>query len=427
MHLSSHGMAPEESDQRLVYVLDDEPHVAAAVCHLLVASGFTPRQFSSVVPFLTDLKITPPELVVLDLALGESDAVEVIRHLQTLKYAGKVLLMSGRDEATLGEITQIGRRHGLLMLPPLKKPFRASDLKNRLATLSDWSGADVETRPLVAEAGEPHGCAVDLGEALRNDWLELWYQPKIDLKSFMVCGAEALLRARHPEHGIILPKDLLPPSGDPLYHPLSKFVLQRSMADWRHFSDLGISLKLAVNMPVSVVNAPDFVSIIRHVVPSDPKFPGLMIEVTEDEIIRDPEWVREVATQLKLYNTWISIDDFGSAYASLSRLNELPCVEVKLDRSFVHHCAEDQLKHGLCQTVVDLAHRFRALACAEGVETTDDLRALIAMGCDTAQGYLFAKPMPVEPFTAMLLTRAAATPFGHVDPARHATRLAQTA
>lgn len=421
MHSSLHGNERPRDGERLVFVLDDEVTVGAAVCHLLTACGFVPRQFSTTVPFLTDIKRQPPELVVLDLALGESDAVEVIRHLQTMKYAGKVLLMSGRDADTLDEIAQIGKRHGLAMLAPLKKPFRAGDLKNRLAALDQVVASGGDARDAGA-ASEPSAASVDLGEALRNNWLELWYQPKIDLKSFLVCGAEALLRARHPEHGIVAPKDLLPPSGDPLYHPLSRFVMQRAAADWRRFSELGLSLTLAVNMPVSVVNAPDFVTIVRQSVPTDANFPGLIVEVTEDEIIRDPEWVREVATQLKLYNVWVSIDDFGSAYASLSRLNDLPCVEVKLDRSFVSNCSSDKLRHGLCQTVVDLAHRFRASACAEGVETTDELRALIAMGCDTAQGYLFAKPMPAAHFTAMMLAGTGPASFEEYMP-----QLAQSA
>src|ERR1700716_737178 len=93
-------------------------------------------------------------------------------------------------------------------------------------------------------------------------------------------------------------------------------------------------------------------------------------------------------------------------YHSLSRLNDLPVIEVKIDRSFVSGCASDALKRGLCQTVVDLAHRFGATACAEGVEAPEDLRALIAMQCDTAQGFLFGEAMPAGKFTSTLLARS---------------------
>jgi EAL domain-containing protein (putative c-di-GMP-specific phosphodiesterase class I) len=281
----------------------------------------------------------------------------VIRHLEVNKYRGKLLLISGRDETTLNEITQIGEKRGLAMLPPLKKPFRSADIKQRLSSNT---------------TGTEH-C-----KALRNNWLELWYQPKVDLKSFSVYGAEGLVRARHPVHGIIEPARLLPAAGDPAYWTLSRFVIERAMADWAAFARQGLHPILSVNAPVSVISMPAFIALVRSVLPSDPAFPGLIVEVTEDEVIHDSAWVREIANQLKLYNVGISIDDFGSASASLSRLNDLPFTEVKIDRSFVLGCSSNHLKRSVCQTVVDLAHRFGATVCAEGVETVEDLRGLIA-------------------------------------------------
>lgn len=386
------------------FVLDDEPQVATVVSKVLEACGFVPRQFTAPPAFFTELKDSPPELIVLDLSLGQSDAVEVMRHLEVSKYQGKVLLISGRDEATLNEIAQIGKNHGLLMLPPLKKPFRPADIRQRL------SGGQVSDRPLSntgkqqAAADAPGEVTVQLVEALHNGWLEVWYQPKFDLRSFSICGAEGLIRARHPLHGIIMPENLLPPPGDPSYEPLTKFVIERVMSDWKRFAQTGAQLKLSVNVPVSVIHTPAFISLIQSLLPSDPTFPGLTIEVTEDELVRDSERAHEIANQLKLYNVDLSIDDFGLGYSSLSRLNDLPFAEVKIDRSFVSGCASNKVKHGLCQTVVDLAHRFGAEVCAEGVETADDLRALMVMQCDSAQGFLLAKPMPAAHFAPMLPT-----------------------
>ena len=101
----------------------------------------------------------------------------------------------------------------------------------------------------------------------------------------------------------------------------------------------------------------------------------------------------------------MSVDDFGSGYASLSRLHDLPFIEVKIDRCFVSNCSSDRLKRGLCQTAIDVAHRFGASVCAEGVETAEDLRALIDMGRDTAQGFLFARPMAADDLIRMLLAQ----------------------
>jgi len=395
---------PENSNRpRSAFVLDDEARVGALVCKALVMSGVSARQFAEVFQFLAEVKLAAPDLIVLDLALGETDAVEVIRKLEVLKFKGRVLLISGRHEAALADVEQIGRSHGLDMMQSLQKPFRLAEIRARLEAPAVPARNSATPRSLPAKPAA--ATRVDFAEALRANWLEVWYQPKIDLRSLTICGAEALIRARHPERGIIAPIDLLPPVGDPLHRPLSVFVIRQTMAEWEQFAGHGFPLKLAINVPASILNEPGFVSVVRQMIPSDPEFPGLIIEVTEDEIIRDPEWVREIAAQLQLYKTWLSIDDFGSAYASLSRLKDLPFREIKLDRSLVAGCGLDALKRGLCQTVVDLARRFGASTCAEGVETQEDLRCLTELGFDTVQGYLFAKPMPSNELVDLLIAR----------------------
>lgn len=385
-------------------VLDDEPQIGTMVCKVLSLVGITAQHFIDPIAFLVAVKRTQPPLVILDLALGQSDAVEVIRKLDVLKFPGLVLLISGRDEATLGEIERIGRAHGLWMAQSLRKPFRSAELKGRL----EIAFQSARVKPEKAEASAPDVTAnsrIDFDAALKQRWLEVWYQPKVELRSMSVCGAEALIRARHPDRGIVEPVDFLPPAADPLYKPLSVFVAQQALRDWNEIADAGYPLKLAINMPASVLNAPGFVDVVRQLIPRAPSFPGLIVEVTEDEIIRDPDWLHEVAMQLRLCNVTLSIDDFGSAYASLSRLKDMPFREIKLDRGFVANCGSDALKRALCHTVIDLARRFEATACAEGVETAEDLRCLTELGFDTAQGFYFARPMPLPDFLTYLAKR----------------------
>jgi EAL domain-containing protein (putative c-di-GMP-specific phosphodiesterase class I)/FixJ family two-component response regulator len=386
--------------ERYAYVLDDEPEVGTLVCHFLIGSGFFPQHFSEPIPFLVRIKAAAPELIVLDLTLGQTDAVEIIRQLEVLKYRGTLLLISGRYESSLAKVNDIGKSHGLAMLPPLQKPFGASEFMHRLNAAPEVSESLAEKRN-----GRTDLTPMDLGEALRNRWLELWYQPKIDLKSLKVCGAEALLRARHPRRGIMSPARFLPPPGDPQYTPLTNFVIQQALADWSYFAERDVLLKLAVNVPVSAMRVSAFIPSMRQSLPNDPRFPGLIIEVTEDEAIRDPQWMQEIVTQLKLYNISLSIDDFGSGYASLSRLRDLPCTEVKLDHTFVSNCSSDKGKQLLCGAAIDLAHGFGATVCAEGVESVQDLRTLTRLRCDAAQGFLFAKPMNCKDFLENLCAR----------------------
>lgn len=380
------------SGRPLAYVLDDETTVATMICKQLTMLGMEAWEYSDPAKFFTAVRVSRPELVVLDLALGRSDAVEVIQRLEAFKFTGKVLLVSGRDERTLSDIERIGRSRGLHMLRSLQKPFRISDLSERCLD-------ELQPAPINAKSAPPPAKPkVDLREAIQEGWLEVWYQAKINLKSLTVCGAEALIRARHPAHGVVAPGDLLPAPGDPVYLTLSSFVLHRTMEDWSLLAKRGYPLQLAINVPASVLSAPGFVDEVRGNIPYDQSFPGLVIEITEDEIVSDSQGVGEAMARLRLYNTIISIDDFGSAHSSLSRVKDLPFGEIKLDRSFVTGCASDPLKRALCQTVADLAHRFEASACAEGIESIDDLRCLVSLGFDSGQGFLFAKPMPRQDF-----------------------------
>jgi EAL domain-containing protein (putative c-di-GMP-specific phosphodiesterase class I) len=388
------------SDKPAAFVLDDNPKVCEIICRLLATGGFAPEYFCDAGTCLRRLD-TPsarrPEVLILDLALGDSDAVEMIHQLQRLRFGGKVILISMSDLQTLQDVHDVGVAHGLTMLPSIRKPFPFEELEASLR-------AAPQTAKYLPQDSVRLPPKASVEKALLNGWLELWYQPKFDLKSLSVHSIEALLRMRHPQFGVLSPGSFLPPAGEPVYAPLSKFVVQQAMADWiEHFRELDSPPLIAVNIPLSVLISPGFVDLIRRARPNHTKFPGLIIEATEGELIQNPELAREIAIQLKLYNIRISIDDFGSAYSAFARLRDLPVVEVKIDASFVRGCSSDGAKRTLCQSVVDLAHRFQASACAEGVEDHDDLRTLAELGCDTVQGFLFAKPQPAELSKTMLL------------------------
>jgi EAL domain-containing protein (putative c-di-GMP-specific phosphodiesterase class I) len=380
-----------EASAPLAFVVDDEPQVRSFVANVLNGSGFLTHQFATSGEVDAALPRLMPQLIILDLSLGDSDAIEVIRSLATARFRGDVLLISGHDTATLDEVQKIGRLRGVKMLEPLRKPFRIDQLRERIA-------------PVRREP--PARSDASLEAALQHQWLELWYQPKIDLRSRLVCGAEALIRLRHPEYGVVQPGEFLPPPGDPLYRPLTDFIVQQSLHDWVTFAGSKMTNRLAINVPASVLQRPDFVAHVRRHLPNHPRFPGLIVEITEDEAISDPELAREIAVQLKLYNVHVSIDDFGQGYSSLSRLQELPFAEIKLDRAYVTGCAHDESKRAMCRAVAELAQRFSITSVAEGVESRDDLQVLVETGYDVAQGYLFARPMTSGDFVQLLESRA---------------------
>jgi len=336
--------------------------------------------------------------------LEKSDAVEVLRGLDLLRYRGKVQLISGRDSKILDEINQIGQRHSLDMLPVLSKPFRLDAIRNLVTNLdlSALSQTPDRVKSRDHQAQSAPIASVQLAEALSKDWLEFRYQPIADLRTNCIAGAELLARVRHPKYGVLTPSAFLPNADLGSLRTLTEQALIKSLRDWPAFAENGFRLRLAINVPAPVLTKLPIATLIREYRPREPEWPGLILEVTEDQIIRDIGLAHEVATQLHLYDVGLSVDDFGSGYSSLARLGEIPFCELKLDRSFVTNCAGDKVKAGLCQTIVDLAHRFGKIAVAEGIENVADRQTLYKMGCDKGQGFLIARPMPKDRFLTLL-------------------------
>ena len=234
---------------------------------------------------------------------------------------------------------------------------------------------------------------VTLADVLGRGWFELFYQPKIDLKTMRLVGAEGLVRARHPTRGVISPGVFLPGASEDEILALTERVIISALKDWETCAANGMSVKLSVNVPVSALVKLPIPTMLREQRPQSENWPGLIMEVTEDEIIHDLKIANDVADALRAYNCSLALDDFGTGYSSLARLRQLPFSELKIDRSYVTNCHTDRINAGLCETIVELGKRFGLKTVAEGVETTHESHKLQGIGCDIGQGYLFAKPM----------------------------------
>jgi EAL domain-containing protein (putative c-di-GMP-specific phosphodiesterase class I) len=304
------------------------------------------------------------------------------------------------------------------------KNFEPKDVRN-------WSGpiknlADDERRALTASMKTVNRPRVSLVEAMRKSWFEIWYQPKVDLKRKSLAGAEALARIRHPELGVLLPANFLPEDGDDGLAELAQHTLLGALFDWSKFEEAGFCLRLSINLPVSVLFKLPIPRLVAQYRPQSPRWPGLILEISEDQIARDIAPADEIASQLRVNGIAIAIDDFGAGLTSFASLRRLPFAELKIDQSFVARCATDATNAAICQTAIDLAHRFGGAAVAEGVENPADLQALITMGCDFGQGVLIAPPMPKQRFLDLLRQRknkaAEITPRHEIEAAPRAAR-----
>jgi EAL domain-containing protein (putative c-di-GMP-specific phosphodiesterase class I) len=257
---------------------------------------------------------------------------------------------------------------------------------------------------------EPDDGKVTLAGVLTRGWFELFYQPKIDLRSMRMVGAEALVRARHPTRGVLPPGVFLPGAGEADMLALTERVIITALHDWEVYAENGMSLKLSVNVPVSALLKLPIADIVRAERPRASNWPGLIMEVTEDEIIHDLKIANDVAAALRSFNCTLALDDFGAGYSSLARLRQLPFSELKIDRSYVTNCHIDRVNAGLCETIVELSRRFGLKTVAEGIETIHESHKLQGIGCDIGQGYLFAKPMATTDLIAIMRRRLVGRP-----------------
>jgi len=375
----------------LAFVVDDEDGICTLIMTTLAKMGVEAEKFHTAGAAVEALDRRLPAIIFLDVALKHSDAVDVIRGLGEKRYGGIVQLMSGSNVDLLEDVRRVGARHGLKMQPPLTKPFRTEAIR-QIVTSAHLGG-----RPRAS---------VNLDEAIANDWLELWYQPKIDLRHKTFAGAEGLIRCRHPVHGILSPDSFLPGASEGSHSKLTEHVIVTALRDWDELAQCGVHLHTAVNSTIGALANLHLPALIREHRPKSDKWPGLILEVTESEVVKDVALMHEISTQLRIYGVTFAIDDFGEGFSSFARLRELPFAELKLDRSFVKDCATDKRNAGICETIINLAHHFGALAVAEGLENTADLQAVHRMGCDIGQGFVLSRPMPKINLIALLRQRA---------------------
>ena len=240
----------------------------------------------------------------------------------------------------------------------------------------------------------------ELRQAIENDELMLFYQPKIAVQSRNIEGVEALIRWQHKEHGIISPDEFIPlAERTGLIDNLTYWVLKRGMQQLVNWHAIGLKIGIAVNIsPSTLLNydLPDVITGLMARYELDPGF--ITLEITEGTLIKNPARALEILTRLDEMGIKISIDDFGTGYSSLAYLKKLPASEVKIDKSFVMDMLHDDNDAVIVKTTIELAHNLEMKVTAEGVETHQLALHLKELGCDNLQGYYFSKPCNEKDF-----------------------------
>jgi EAL domain-containing protein (putative c-di-GMP-specific phosphodiesterase class I) len=246
---------------------------------------------------------------------------------------------------------------------------------------------------------------VELRRALERDEFVLAYQPKFDLRTNQPCAAEALLRWRHPERGLVAPGEFIPVLEETgLIVPVGEWVLRRACEDLGAWKAAGIrQVPIAVNLSARQFRLQDLDARIRGIIEQAGIDPRLIeLEITESQLMLDPEHAKRMMQSLYETGLRVAIDDFGTGYSSLSYLTRFPVSALKIDRSFVADVLKDQADAAIVRTIIDMAHTLGFIVVAEGVETEAQAALLRSLGCEQAQGYYFARPMPEADLRALI-------------------------
>jgi EAL domain-containing protein (putative c-di-GMP-specific phosphodiesterase class I) len=384
-----------ETGPAACFVLDQEAASSQTLSATLQMSGLETELFLDCEGFIEGLTRRTPNMVFLDVTEEANAAIDAVFALGEHAYRGPVQLMGGRSVQVVETVKRMGERHSLTMLPVLQKPLEAAAIRQILQEQN-------LTNPATAPA------QITLGEALKNQWIEFWYQPKIDLKKKQIAGVETFARLRHPQLGTLPPGVFMSGADEQSVTALTERALVSALTAATNFAQLGINLRVAVNISTSALVSLSLPEMVRQYGPKKANWPGLILDVTEEQINLDFARVRGAVERLASSNIKLAIDDFGGGYLSVAKLRELSFAELKLARACVTNCGTDRTNAAVCKTVVDLAHSLGSIAVGIGVEKGADVFALQAMGCDLGQGYLFGQPMPEEELVAMLRQRSTA-------------------
>jgi EAL domain-containing protein (putative c-di-GMP-specific phosphodiesterase class I) len=370
-------------------VIDDEPEFGALIKKAAETLGFEVVVSDDPSNFASLARSFRPTVIMLDLNMPDTDGIQLLRQLAVDRCTAAVVLSSGADARVLEVAMRLGQERGLTMSGTLPKPFRIEALRAMLAGF----GRDPKER-----------LAIDLADAIGTGQLFLEYQPKLDCRLRRFTGVEALARWRHPVHGMIRPDQFIVLAEETnLIHQLTDWVFVTAATECARWRANDIPVDVAVNLSAKDIEDLDLPERLHQHCRQAGIEPGSMtLEITETGAMREAMQMMDVLTRLRLKGFQLSIDDFGTGYSSLVQLQRLPFSEIKIDQSFVTHMNTDQGCLTIVEIIIDLARKLGLKSVAEGVEDKATLDALIAKGCDMAQGYFMSRPVAPDRIPALV-------------------------
>lgn len=336
-------------------------------------------------------------LVLTDLDMPRMDGIELIRHLTERQLTEHLIVASARDPRLLEIVESIGSdTHGLHLLGTLLKPMMMDDLTVLLERIGQvrrpppGTGGSSVAGPRALERDE-------LGKALRHVEFLPHFQPQVSMQTGMICGVEALARWQHPEQGLLSPVHFIGSlEGTPLMPAFTLSMVDQSLRQLVEWRRIGLtSLKVSLNLSADMLADHGFIDRLDRVVQSLHLPPEAVVwEITETMVMNKLSQSLANVARLRLKGYGLAMDDYGIGYSSIQQLSRCPFTELKIDRAFVDGASQRPNRKVILESAIEMGHRLGVTTVAEGVENEADWQLLRELGCEMAQGYLIAKPMP---------------------------------
>jgi len=392
-----------------ILIVDDDPMMIDILSRVLARAGIEAAgSAGNGRAALDELDNAPYDLVFCDIDMPTMDGVEFLRHLRNRPRPPAVVVLSSTPESIRESVKKLGLAHQLRILGALPKPATFDAVLDMLDRFN--------AKPLASAATQNRGyftlSPADL-LALMPDSIELEYQPIHHAETGRVVALEALARLRHPTVGMVGPAIFVPVCEQAgATSQLLRTVLSKALDALARLRKDGYpELVMSVNMSAADLTTPDLVDeIVSCVSAADLPTDAVIIELTESRALHRTTLPVEILTRLRVKGLGLGVYDFGTGYASLKQLENIPFTELKVDQMFVRGANNDERKRQMLASTIGLAKELGLTTVAEGVETDAELALLRDLGCECIQGFRWSRPMDFPTLHAFLAANKSTTP-----------------